>query len=398
MNHCKIHDIMHAKMNGKKYCYFSSMRRNPLEVIMYRQGRSLLADGFEVYDVVSDDYKPEDIQGIKVIPSGCNSYGLLTRLFVAPFMSYRKLIEMDADVYHTFSVDFLLICLLLKLKGKKVIFEMREDHPYSLYWKTNVPRWLLRPVVWLMSKWMGVVLRRVDAVMTLTYEEETYLKSWGISPEKIHLWGNFPEVRKDYSLPLEDYLQRDNRVLYFGLIYSYSRQEVFLKALKGLPNVKYMVAGRFMGNELDTYRNKIINMPEWKEVEFIEGFKHEELEGFMKSSTISNVLRDFSAYPMEKSGSFGIIKIFESMEAALPIICSDMPIYRDIMKEYKCGILVDPLNEQQIHEAIQYLVTHKEEAWRMGQEGRRAVIEKYSWDALSKRYLKIVNEIIKYNI
>ena len=377
----------------KKYCYFSSMRRNRLEVIMYRQGRSLISDGFEVFNVVSDDQPLEVVQGVKITPSGYNAKGVLQRVFVAPFRLYKKLLEVDADVYHTFCVDVLLICLLLKRKGKKVIFEMREDHPYSLFWKSNAPKWLLKPIVWMMAKWMGFVLRRVDVVTTLTYEEEAYLKSWGIAPEKVHLWGNFPEVRKDYSLPLEDYLRRENRVLYFGLVYSYSKQEVFLKALKSIPDVKYLVAGRFMDNEIDTYRKKIVSMPEWKEVEFIEGFKHEELEGFISRSTISNVVRDFSAYPMEKSGSFGIIKIFESMEAALPIICSDMPIYRDIMKEYKCGILVDPLNEQQIHEAIQYLVTHKEEAWRMGQEGRRAVIEKYSWDVLSVMFLKIVNEL-----
>jgi glycosyltransferase involved in cell wall biosynthesis len=303
----------------------------------------------------------------------------------------------EADVYHTFHVDLLLICLLLKRKGKKVFFEMREDHPYSLYWKSNAPKCLLHPVVWLMAKWMGFVLRRVDAVTALSYDAVAYLKSWGIAPEKVHLWGNFPVVRKDHSLSLEDYMKRDNRVLYFGLIYSYSKQEVFLKALKGIPDIKYLVAGRFMTNELDTYRAKIINMPEWKEVEFIDGFKHEELDGFINRSTISNVVRDFSVYPMEKSGSFGIIKIFESMEAALPIICSDMPIYRDIMKEYKCGLLVNPLNEKEIHDAIQYLVTHKEEAWRMGQEGRRAVLEKYSWDALSVKFLKIVNEMIEKN-
>ena len=139
----------------------------------------------------------------------------------------------------------------------------------------------------------------------------------------------------------------------------------------------------------------IMNLPEWKNVEYIEGFKHEELAGFIGKSTISNVIRDFSVFSKEKSGSFGIIKVFESMEAALPIICSDMPIYRDIMKEYKCGILVDPLNKGQIRDAIEYLVTHKKEAWKMGQEGRRAVIEKYSWDALSVKYLEIVNKLVE---
>lgn len=379
----------------KKYCFFSSMPRKEREVIMYRQSRSLMADGFEVFDVVSDTQPEEINQGVRIIPSEYRARNFWQRIFVAPRKLYKKLLEVDADVYHTVHVDQLLICLKLKRKGKKVFFEMQEDHPYSLLWKSNAPKWLLKPVVWLMAKWMGFVLRRVDAVTALSYETEAYLKSWGIAPEKVHLWGNFPEINEDYSLTLEDYLRREDRVLYFGLIYSYSKQEIFLKALAEVPEVKYLVAGRFMSNELDTYKPKITNMPEWKEVEFIEGFKHEELTGFIKRSTVSNVVRDFSVYPMEKSGSFGIIKIFESMEAALPIICSDMPIYRDIMKEYKCGILVDPLDKDQIKNAIEYLVTHKEEAWRMGQEGRRAVVEKYSWDALSVKYLKIINELLE---
>lgn len=382
----------------KKYCFFSSVGRKDREVIMYRQARSLMSDGFEVINVVSDNKPTEVRHGVTIIPSGYTAFQgkqFIKRVFVAPYKLYKKLKEVDADIYHTVYVDQLLLCLLLKRRGKKVFFEMQEDHPYSLLWKSKAPKWLLKPTVWLMAKWMGYVLRRVDAVTGLTYDCVEYIKSWGVAPEKVHLWGNFPEIRKDYSLTLDDYLQRDNRMLYFGIIYSYSKQEIILRALKDLSDVKYLVAGVFMGNELDSYKPQITSMPEWKSVEFIEGFKHEELAGFIGRSTISNVVRDFSVYPMEKSGSFGIIKIFESMEAALPIICSDMPIYRDIMKEYKCGILVDPNNEEQIREAIEYLVTHKEEAWRMGQEGRRAVIEKYSWDALSVKYLEMVNSLIK---
>ena len=378
----------------KKYCFFSSMPRKEREVIMYRQGRSLITDGFEIYNVVCDAKPMEVVEGIHIVPTGYRARGFFKRVFVAPRKLYKKLLEVDADVYHTVNVDQLMMCLRLKRKGKKVIFELQEDHPYSLLWKSKAPKWMLKPVVWLMAKWMGYALRRVDAVTALSYEIEAYLKSWGVAPEKVHLWGNFPEINKDYSLPLEDYLRRENRLLYFGIIYSYSKQEIILQALKELPDVKYLVAGVFMGNELESYKPKITGMPEWKNVEFIEGFKYEELAGFIGSSTISNVVRDFSVYPMEKSGSFGIIKIFESMEAALPIICSDMPVYRDIMKEYKCGILVDPLDKGQIKDAIEYLVTHKEEAWHMGQEGRRAVIEKYSWDALSVKYLEIVNGLL----
>ena len=82
--------------------------------------------------------------------------------------------------------------------------------------------------------------------------------------------------------------------------------------------------------------------------------------------------------------------MFESMEAGLPLICPDVPVYREIWNNYKFGILVEPTNVEQIEEAIRYLVEHKEEAYQMGQEGRRAVIEKYSWDVVGKEYAQII--------
>ena len=69
------------------------------------------------------------------------------------------------------------------------------------------------------------------------------------------------------------------------------------------------------------------------------------------------------------------------------------PEYRKIWEEYKFGMLVDPKNPDQIAEAINYLAQHKEEAYKMGQEGRRAVIEKYNCDMVSKEYVEIINHL-----
>ena len=107
---------------------------------------------------------------------------------------------------------------------------------------------------------------------------------------------------------------------------------------------------------------------------------------------MSNVLRDFSKTHYH-NGNIGIIKIFESMEAGLPLICSDVPVYRRIWEEYKFGMLVDPTNPDQIADAINYLIENKEEAYKMGQEGRRAVIEKYNCDVVSKEYAEIINSL-----
>lgn len=370
------------------------MPKNVQEIIQYRQANSLLEAGFTVYNVVSDNKDLEIENGVNIISSGYKAKNYIQRIIKAPLKLYKKLREVDADIYHTVHIDQLLLCWLLKRNGKKVIVELQEDHPYSLYWKSKAPKWIISILVYIMRLWMTFVLKRVDAILTVTPDIVSYLEEWGISKEKIHLQGNFPVINKDYKLTKEDYLNRKNRILYFGLIYSYSKQEVFLKALSEVKDVKYLVAGKFMSNEINTYMPYITSLSEWKDVEFINGFKHEELREFINRSTISNVLRDFSVYPREKKGSLGIIKIFESMEAALPIICSDMPTYREIMDKYRCGILVDPLNIEQIKDAIEYLITHKEEAWEMGQRGRQAVIEEYSWDALSIKYIKLVNSLL----
>ena len=255
---------------------------------MYRQSEVLIKSGFDVFNVVSDTVPDEVEHGVKILSSGYVTNNRIKRVLFSSKNLRKRLFEVDADIYHTCHIDQLGTCLKLKKAGKKVIFEMQEDHPYSLYWKSRLPHFLNHFFVCLMKLWMSYALKRVDAITCVGYDTYDYLVSWGIDKKKIHVIGNFPIVRKDYKLTREDYMSRENRILYFGLIYSYSRQEVFLEALKKLHvNVKYLVAGKFMGNELKTYRVQTMNNPLWKEkVEFVEGFKHDELKDFVKENDI----------------------------------------------------------------------------------------------------------------
>lgn len=355
---------------------------------MYRQASSLIINGFDVYYLVSDDKQEETIEEVKLIPSGFTPKGYIKRIFLAPSKAFKKAIEIDADIYQTSSLDFLFIMLLLKLKGKKIIFSLRESHPYTIRENKFIPKFFKSPFIFLLSFWMKYSLRLFNAVFTVSDDIVNYLHKWKI--KRVYLLGNFPVVNKEYFLSYEEYISRENRILYFGLIYDISRQEIFLDALSKFDNVDYLIAGLFNNNE---YRDNIEKNDKWKDVEFINGFRKSQLIEFINRSTISNVLRDFSNLG-SPNGSMGIIKIFESMEAALPIICSDVPVYRDMMKKYKCGVLVDPNNSKQIEDAIRLLTTDKKLAYEMGQNGRKAVIEEYSWDAKSILYLDVINGIL----
>jgi glycosyltransferase involved in cell wall biosynthesis len=373
----------------KTLCFFSAFSRHDDEVLTYRHDKALKAAGWNTIYVVNDD-EPETVkEGLKIVSTGNNQRkGYLSRIFVAPFQSYKALKKIDADVYQTWCLENMLVCMMLKWKGKKIVFQLREEHPYLYMQKKNKPLWQRKMVVSILLVLMKFFLRRFDFVLATGDDEGEILKELGV--KRYCIQGNFPFVNKNFRLSLEDYLKREDRIIYFGSIYRISCQEYLLKAMEKTGSVKYLLAGKFRGGE--AYHNQLKQFPKWRDVEFVNGFNPSELNDLMGRSTMSNVLRDFSKTHYH-NGNIGIIKIFESMEAGLPLICSHVPVYRKIWEKYKFGMLVDPTNPDQIAEAINYMAQNKEEAYKMGQEGRRAVIEKYNCEAVSKEYVEIINNL-----
>ena len=371
-----------------KFCYFSVFERCD-QHLAKKQARALLEAGYKVNMVFADGLADDIEDGLHLssIPLKSNIGSYIKRLVLYPFFFYKKLKEIDADVYQCCDVDLLLICLILKKRGKSVVFNLLEEHPYTLYSKLKFPKFINTFIVWLVSKWMRFVLKRLDCVFTVAPDIVNYLQEWGV--KNITIIGNYPEINKDYILTEEEYLQREDRIIYFGAIYGISCQKELLDALVSLDKpIKYLLAGDFGVGE--DYKSMLQKHVGWNQVEFINRFPKNELKNLIARSTISNVLRDFQV-TFYSSGSYGIIKLFESMEAALPLICPDVPVYRDLMKEYPCGILVNPKDPKEIANAIEFLINNKREAYQMGQIGRKAVMQQYSWDIEKKRYLSIIN-------
>jgi glycosyltransferase involved in cell wall biosynthesis len=387
---------MEDKQREKVFCFFKPVDRHRDEVLSLRHSKSLQEAGWKTVYVVNDSDPDEMVDGMLVTGFGKKSYtSYFKRIFITSFQVYKKLKEIDADVYQTWFIDQLLTCMLLKLHGKKVVFHFREEYPYTYFdvysgnnASRNNPPLIKRIAFKLIWQYIKFTLQRVDYVFATGNDEAEILKEMGVKRYVIH--GNFPFVNWDFKLSLDEYLKREDRIIYYGTIYGISCQEQMLKALEKFDNVKYLLAGSFRNNI--PYETKVMNMPKWKDVEFVNGFAIDELPGMLNRSTISNILRDFSQTHYHQ-GNIGVIKMFESMEAGLPLICPDVPVYREIWNNYKFGILVEPTNVKQIEDAIRYLVEHKEEAYQMGQEGRRAVMEKYSWDVVGKEYAEIIENL-----
>jgi glycosyltransferase involved in cell wall biosynthesis len=82
-------------------------------------------------------------------------------------------------------------------------------------------------------------------------------------------------------------------------------------------------------------------------------------------------------------------KIFEYMGAGLPIIGSDFPLWRRLLGDAGCAILVDPKDPAAIARSIEYLLTHPKEAEQMGRRGRALVLDQYNWNSQAEKLLNL---------
>ena len=80
------------------------------------------------------------------------------------------------------------------------------------------------------------------------------------------------------------------------------------------------------------------------------------------------------------------------MAAGLPVIASNFPLWKEIVEKNKCGICVNPLNPREIAAAINWVLQNPADAAEMGRNGRKAVLEKYNWEAESKKLIKFYEE------
>ena len=117
-------------------------------------------------------------------------------------------------------------------------------------------------------------------------------------------------------------------------------------------------------------------MPEWAIVTF---------EGWVARGQVAAILADGRAglvvlKPVPHEMVTLPIKLFEYMAAGMPVIASDFPLWREIVEQAQCGLLVNPTQVEDLVKAMQWILDDPAEAQAMGARGRRAVVETYNWD------------------
>ena len=86
--------------------------------------------------------------------------------------------------------------------------------------------------------------------------------------------------------------------------------------------------------------------------------------------------------------------MFEYMSVGLPVIVSDFPLWRGIVENAGCGLLLDPLDPQATADAMQWILDHPAEAEAMGHRGREAVEKHYNWETEAEKLVALYKKLL----
>ncbi|HEY7777731.1 MAG TPA: glycosyltransferase [Nitrososphaeraceae archaeon] len=159
--------------------------------------------------------------------------------------------------------------------------------------------------------------------------------------------------------------------------------ELLTNIVTELKGTELIIAGRMRDRHL---LDKITGIPNIKYLGLLDPDQLLDLE---LSSDVLVALYDSKLQPIHNYGMAN--KILEAMMCGLPVITN---IAHEIVNETGCGIIVDYDNEEQIKKAIVSFRDNPGLRKRLGENARKAFLQKYNWPNMEEKIFKIYEELL----
>jgi glycosyltransferase involved in cell wall biosynthesis len=381
-------------LNKKIVCHITTVHNAFDTRIFYKECKSLAKYFGTVYLIAPsrEDFEIDGVQIIK-IPIFKNRF---IRMSIGNIIAFYRAIKIHAHIYHFHDPEFLPWALLLKAATKsKVIYDVHEDYFTSIREKKWIKGGLLRKVS--ASIFNLVEKKSAKFFDAIVIAEDYYIENFDGKNRKIVKVLNYPILNE--VLPQINFKKIGFSIVYSGTVSENRGIWNVLKVVETLSkerrDFKLYIIGKFSSENLFSNVREFLTENSLDEfVEIIGGnsyVKREIIDAYHKFMDLGLVLMPISPHYERKLPT----KFFEYMLAGIPFIATKFPLWKEFVEGNKCGIVVNPDNFEEINKLIQYLIDNPDERKKMGEEGRKKVLEEYNWDTQEETLVELYMELLR---
>lgn len=368
-----------------KICHLTSVHYVFDTRVFYKECCSLAEAGHDVW-LVASGIKDQKVNGVNIVGITKRASRIQRMLFTVA-EAKKKAIAINADVYHFHDPELILVGLYLLRSGKKVIFDIHENIAKQIMSKSYLPK-ILR-----------IILSKCYHPLNMIVAKKFHLVLAESSYEEI-----YSPLNADYTtilnLPDYDFFQqfqaeeRDiKQLFYIGGLSQERGYNNTIKALTLLSESQNDLSLHLVGNYSESQKNDV---PEglktrvhfYGRLKLADGYEISRRCG-IGLAILHPVKNYIESYPT---------KIFEYMSLGIPVITSNFPLYKSIVETHHCGLCVDPLDPEAVAQAISYLINNPDVCKEMGENGKKAIIDKLNWSHEKNKLVAMYDDLVAHKI
>jgi len=281
----------------------------------------------------------------------------------------------------------------------KFTLDLHENYPAAVKgykWMYQFPfKFLIRPKKWEKLERKYLSYPRQIIVLSETFRDDLLKKHSHLEKNQFKIYPNVPNLDefRNYKIDTSIYPKDSDFILfYFGVISERRGIYTVINALKSIiksyNNIKLLLIGPVDKIEKEKFF-ATINNPEiknnithysWKDISLLPSYIN------ISDICLSPIVKN----DQHESGVAN--KVFQYMLFERPLIVSDCKPQAKIVEEEKCGLVFKSEDPQDLEEKISTLYNDESLRAKMGENGKKAVLERYNTDIVGKNLVNLYLE------
>ena len=378
----------------------------PPDIRLTKEIEALVHNNYQVYLLCNNKElqdKKEEIDGATVIR--LNRLSIIPKslriainlpLFFNPVWLCKILatvVRYKIDFIHVHDLPLALSGIIIaKLFRFPVVLDLHENYPAALqvWQKQGLINKIIRNPN--MARTLeDICLRWADKIIVTVEEHKNLLLSRGVAESKIFIVSNTVQYDVYTNFPFDSFIEnmyKDSyNLVYVGNFSPERELEIAIQALvylkKRIANIKLLLVGD--GKIKKQLQNLATEQSVADNVEFTGWVDFEKTSTFIHLADVCIIPQPSN--PLIDNGVPH--KLFQYMALSKPIVVSDARPLARIVRESQCGEIFKSHSPEDFADAV-LRIYHSDKNY--GENGRRAVVEKYNWQETSKELIRLYDE------